>query len=350
MRTGKQVAVLEGHTLAVNDVDVCENTGTIVSAGDDGTVKIWNPSAASRVTVARHDGCVWGLAEARLGLSVVSGSQVHTPGPFVYTHAEGTTVMEWDPCDGANLARHRSYSILAMAGLTARFVLVASSRGAPMAFDLERGRLGSIVTDGLTSGLAVAGIAERMVVAAAAEKEVTVWSIESERQLTTLRGHQGLVTSLSFTPEGRRLVSGSRDGTVKVWDWASAAELQVLPGHEREVRSLLVMPDGEHVITGSGSGRLRFWRFKDAVELRRVDGHTKDVTSLVLACQGTRLISTSDDGSLVVWTLPEWAPVARFRADSAIICSLAMDEWATIVAGDLGGTVHFLRLETPSAL
>jgi WD40 repeat protein len=34
----------------------------------------------------------------------------------------------------------------------------------------------------------------------------------------TLRGHTSWVNSLAFSPDSRRLVSGSRDGTVKVWD------------------------------------------------------------------------------------------------------------------------------------
>jgi WD40 repeat protein len=34
----------------------------------------------------------------------------------------------------------------------------------------------------------------------------------------SFRGHTGLVSSLAFSPDGSRLVSGSRDTTVKVWD------------------------------------------------------------------------------------------------------------------------------------
>jgi WD40 repeat protein len=47
---------------------------------------------------------------------------------------------------------------------------------------------------------------------AAAKKSV-------ERQVTlTLKGHSGLVHSVSFSPDGKWIVSGSSDGTVKVWD------------------------------------------------------------------------------------------------------------------------------------
>ena len=33
-----------------------------------------------------------------------------------------------------------------------------------------------------------------------------------------LEGHKGPVTSVNFSSDGKRIVSGSRDGTVKIWD------------------------------------------------------------------------------------------------------------------------------------
>jgi len=47
---------------------------------------------------------------------------------------------------------------------------------------------------------------------------VKVWDSHTGKVVRNLRGHTGLVSSLAFSPDGRRLYSGSRDHTVKVWD------------------------------------------------------------------------------------------------------------------------------------
>jgi len=56
-------------------------------------------------------------------------------------------------------------------------------------------------------------------------KAVAKKSVEGRETLTlTLKGHSGVfgsVTSVSFSPDGKRIVSGSGDKTVKIWDISS---------------------------------------------------------------------------------------------------------------------------------
>ena len=60
-----------------------------------------------------------------------------------------------------------------------------------------------------------------------------IWDAESGAELQRLTGHEGFVTSVAFSPDGRRIVSGSRDRTLRIWDAETGAELQRLTGHKR---------------------------------------------------------------------------------------------------------------------
>ena len=50
-----------------------------------------------------------------------------------------------------------------------------------------------------------------------------VWDAQTGQETLTLKGHSGYVLSVSFSPDGKRIVSGSADKTVKIWDISSLA-------------------------------------------------------------------------------------------------------------------------------
>jgi hypothetical protein len=56
------------------------------------------------------------------------------------------------------------------------------------------------------------------------------WQRQSHLELKTLRGHLDAVTSVAFSPDNQRIVTGSGDNTAKVWEAASGKELLTLVG------------------------------------------------------------------------------------------------------------------------
>ncbi len=75
----------------------------------------------------------------------------------------------------------------------------------------------------------------------------------------TLKGHSGPVNSASFSPDGKRIVSGSEDKTLKVWDAQTGRETLTLKGHSDAVTSVSFSPDGKRIVSGSGDKTLKVW-------------------------------------------------------------------------------------------
>jgi WD40 repeat protein len=75
----------------------------------------------------------------------------------------------------------------------------------------------------------------------------------------TLEGHTGYVLSVVFSPDAKRLASGSGDCTVRLWDAATGKALQTLEGYTGAVGSVVFSPDAKRLASGSGDRMVRLW-------------------------------------------------------------------------------------------
>jgi hypothetical protein len=83
--------------------------------------------------------------------------------------------------------------------------------------------------------------------------------VETRRQLGELRGHSSELTSVAFSADGTRFVTGSHDHTARVWDANTFNPLGELKGHSDIVAAVAITPDGSRIVTRSLDGTARVW-------------------------------------------------------------------------------------------
>jgi len=142
---------------------------------------------------------------------------------------------------------------------------------------------------------------------AAKQKAAAKKSVEF-REPITLTGHGALVKSVSFSPDGKRIVSGSGDKTVKIWDAETGEEILALIGHSHGVNSVSFSADGKRIVSGSGdtypeSGVIKVWDAETGQEMLTVDVHTQRITSVSFSPDGKRIVSGSSDKTVKVWDI-----------------------------------------------
>jgi WD40 repeat protein len=214
----------------------------------------------------------------------------------------------------------------------------------------------------------------RHLVTGSTDGMVRVWDLATGQQLHFLGEHPGPITSVAFSPDGRRIASDSTvgsDGEIRVWDAATGAQLLSLKhaglrgsfdtesGRAEPVRSLAFSSDGLRLIAearragGPDSdyikrrGNVKVWDAATGQELLSLTGLTMGVWSLVFSPDGRRIVAGcgsiktgSKFGEIKFWDAATGQEKLSLRADAASVRSVAFSPDGTrLVGGCSDGTI-----------
>jgi len=169
-------------------------------------------------------------------------------------------------------------------------------------------------------------------------EHIRIWDLNTTTLRAEMRGHHDPVTSLSLSPDNRRLVSTSWDRTVRVWDLARVAEPEPprprrLPGKVSEVHlhpsgSLFAASSGSTVTTFEvATGRhVRTYQCPDEVELESF-AITPDGRGILLAGRMKADIDGKTDSCVWEFDIDTGVPVREFQR------TLTVDTEAAFLAG-----------------
>ncbi|KIJ31651.1 hypothetical protein M422DRAFT_185684 [Sphaerobolus stellatus SS14] len=165
-----------------------------------------------------------------------------------------------------------------------------------------------------------------------------------------LQGHTDMVCSVSFSPDGRYIASGSDDHTVRLWSVETGMPVgQPYEGHTYFVRSVSFSPDGRYIASGSSDRTVRLWSVETGMPVGQpYEGHTHWVSSVSFSPDGRYIASGSSDHTVHLWSVETGMPVGQpYEGHTSSVMSVSFSpDGRYIASGSLDYTVRLWSVET----
>ncbi|KIJ49834.1 hypothetical protein M422DRAFT_246201, partial [Sphaerobolus stellatus SS14] len=189
------------------------------------------------------------------------------------------------------------------------------------------------------------------VVSGSDDRTIRIWNAETGQLVSgPFEGHEGLVRSVAFSPDGQRVVSGSNDKTIRIWN-AETGQLVSGPfeGHEGLVRSVAFSPDGQRVVSGSDDKTIQIWNAETGQLVSGpFKGHEDWVLSVAFSPDGQRVVSGSNDKTIRIWNAETGQLVSGpFEGHKDWVWSVAFSpDGQRVVSGSNDKTIRIWNTET----
>ncbi len=193
----------------------------------------------------------------------------------------------------------------------------------------------------------------KRIASGSADTTVQVWDASDGSHVFTYHGHSSTVTSVAWSPDGKRIASGSgdllssTDTTVQVWDASDGSHIFTYHGHSQTVTSVAWSPDGKRIASGSGDPfsstdtTVQVWDASDGSHAFTYHGHSSTVTSVAWSPDGQRIASGSDDNTVQVWNASDGSHAFAYRGHSGSVNAVAWSpDGKRIASGSSDGTVQ----------
>ncbi|KAK4940711.1 U3 snoRNP protein [Elasticomyces elasticus] len=217
------------HLDSLTTISYSPDSTRIITGADDGLIKIWDISSGFHIaTFTEHS-------------SAVTASAYSRRGNILFTSSLDGSVRAWD------MLRYRNFR-----------TFTAPTR---LSF----------------SCVAIDPAAEVVCAGSHDSFDIHLWSVQTGALLDQLSGHEGPISTLAFTPDGRYLVSGSWDHTIRVWSVFNRSQSSEMLQLMSDLLCVAIRPDSAQIAASTLDGQLTFWNLNTSVQESGVDGR-RDVS------------------------------------------------------------------------
>src|SRR5262249_44445503 len=139
---------------------------------------------------------------------------------------------------------------------------------------------------------------------------LTLWDLDKAKEVHTMTANVGPasqpfyspgLSAVTFTPDGKRALSGQGNGILALWDLEAGKEVPGWGGHKGAVTGVALSADGKRAISASYDQTIKVWEPATGKEIRALAGHKEPVTCVALSPDGKTAVSGSMDRTVKLW-------------------------------------------------
>jgi WD40 repeat protein len=159
------------------------------------------------------------------------------------------------------------------------------------------------------------------------------WDVASRAHGQELAPHTSSMFQVAYSPGGEQFVTACADNTVRLWNAVSDTQTAVLTGHKGQVSSVAFNHDGKTLASGSKDGTIRLWDATSSSMTGVINGHMGQVISVAFSPDGRTLAAGgSKDGAIRLWNVTSRTLIGLFRGHDKAVTTVAFSRDGTTLA------------------
>jgi WD40 repeat protein/tRNA A-37 threonylcarbamoyl transferase component Bud32/Flp pilus assembly protein TadD len=337
--TGDKVMILGGHVGGVSEAVFSPDGRHVISGGSDGEIKVWDLTDREDLTLRGDKQWVSSMAFSPDGKRIVSGGTDKVV--KIYDTISGAEIM--------TLTGHNEQVFSVAYTNDGSRIISSSYDGIIKIWDAAGGaELATLRNpDGSLFSVSPSPDGKRIVSGSMGKKttvtlwdvSVTLWDVSAPGSLKTLHSTVKGSSCVSFSSDGKHIVSADEGGEIKIWD-ADTGTLKRNLGAGFQISCVAFSPDGKQVVVGGN--KLKVWNLEAGDEGMVLKGHgdwTEDVT---FSPDGRRIIAGCP--SLKIWDASTGSEIFSPKQGRCGVTIAVSPDGKTIAA--LGDEKNIILLES----